>query len=119
MVGSTILNISKSQKQARYLGAKDLPNFDGNPLYWGQFISVYINTTKLCGYTDDENIARLNKSLKGAALDVVRTDLYDSSTLPSALSTLRMLYGRHDVVFNAAVEQVRMAPLSNWIGLKQ
>lgn len=48
-----------SQIAARQVIPKELPNFDGNPEDWPLFISNYKTSTELAGYTDGENLMRL------------------------------------------------------------
>lgn len=104
------LNLTKSQLQARLVIPKEIPQFSGDPKYWPQFITTFINSTQQCGFTAEENMARLSKCLKGDAYNAVRTDLLMPSSLGTVLSTLRMLYGRPELIFNSAMEQIKQTP---------
>jgi hypothetical protein len=53
--------------------AKDLPEFNGNPSEWPRFITRFKETNKLFEYSDEENLSRLSKALKGKAKDVAKT----------------------------------------------
>lgn len=56
---------------ARQVLGKDLPVFNGKAEEWATFISSFENTTKECGFTDVENLGRLQKCLKGEAHESV------------------------------------------------
>ena len=51
---------------------KDLPDSSGEIAEWPQFFQTLKNTTKLCGFTNAENMARLHKCLKGRVLEAAR-----------------------------------------------
>jgi hypothetical protein len=53
--------------------AKDLPAFSGRAEEWLAFLSKYERTTTVCGFTDDENLLRLQRCLKGEALKAVQS----------------------------------------------
>lgn len=52
---------------------KDLPLFSGDSSEWPNFIYQFRHSTKVCGYTDEENQCRLQKCLKGSAGKVVQS----------------------------------------------
>uniref|UniRef100_A0A8W7Q0V0 PHD-type domain-containing protein n=1 Tax=Anopheles coluzzii TaxID=1518534 RepID=A0A8W7Q0V0_ANOCL len=56
-------DITRSQASARQAGAGKLPTFSGNPEEWGMFISTFEETMQLCGFTDRENVNRLQHAL--------------------------------------------------------
>ncbi|XP_062704040.1 uncharacterized protein LOC134286444 [Aedes albopictus] len=56
--------ITRRQLAARQAISKDLPTFSGDPEDWPMFLATFNSTTALCGFTNDENIARLQRSLK-------------------------------------------------------
>ncbi|XP_053691664.1 uncharacterized protein LOC128740164 [Sabethes cyaneus] len=62
---------------------KDLPNFSGDPQEWPLFHSAFCNSTEACGYTDSENLARLQRCLKGNALEAVRSRLLMPQSVPA------------------------------------
>ena len=49
-----------------------LPIFSGKAEEWPSFINLYRNTTQQCGFTDGENVQRLQAALKGPAKDAVQ-----------------------------------------------
>lgn len=113
--------LSTSQLQARWVIPKELPQFSGEARHWPQFISTYINSTMQCGFTDEENVARLAKSLKGEAYERVRGHLSSASGLSTALKKLKQFYGRPGLVFDAAIQHVLASPplhldkLETWV----
>ncbi|XP_065091420.1 uncharacterized protein LOC135712358 [Ochlerotatus camptorhynchus] len=98
------------QLAARHVVPKELPHFDGNPLDWPLFFSSYTNSTQMCGYTDAENLMRLQRCLKGNALSAVSYQLLHPSSVPQVMETLRTLYGRPELVVNILLTKVRSTP---------
>lgn len=107
---NTSANLSTSQIRSRMVVAQELPAFDGDARQWPQFITAFMNSTEQCGFTDAENIARLAKALRGEAYEAVKADLLQPALLPTALKTLKMLFGRPDAIFNASITHIRQAP---------
>ncbi|XP_055922143.1 uncharacterized protein LOC129953216 [Eupeodes corollae] len=95
---------------ARHAMPKELPSFSGNPEDWPLFISCLENSTRSCGYTNDENLMRLQRCLKGKALEAVRYRLLYPENVPSIISTLQMLYGRPDVIIHSLLNKIRNEP---------
>lgn len=58
------IELTKNQLSARKALSTDLPHFSGKPEEWPIFISSFIESTKLYGYSDSENLLRLQKCLK-------------------------------------------------------
>lgn len=85
--------LTKKQLAARQAISKDLPSFSGNPEEWPIFFSSYTNTTAMCGFTDAENVIRLQKSLTGKAYDAVKSRLMHPSNVEGVIATLRMRFG--------------------------
>ncbi|XP_055538877.1 uncharacterized protein LOC129726192 isoform X1 [Wyeomyia smithii] len=105
---STLLN--RSQIAARQAVSKDLPEYNGDPEQWPLFIAAFESTTRLCGYTIEENMMRLQKCLKGKALDAVRCQLLYPRNLESVLATLKMLFGRPEVIVHSLIQKVQLLP---------
>lgn len=92
-------NISRStltndHLHARQTVPKDLPSFSGSPEEWALFSSTYNWSTTVCGLTDAENLIRLQRALRGEALEAVKRILVHPSCVPHAMSTLHLLYGQ-------------------------
>ncbi|XP_053699404.1 uncharacterized protein LOC128746376 [Sabethes cyaneus] len=101
---------SPQQLAARQSLARDLPQFSGDPADWPIFISNYEYTTTSCGYTNGENMLRLQRCLKGPALETVRSRLVLPAAVPQVIEALRMRYGRPELLINALLEKVRKLP---------
>ncbi|XP_062541539.1 uncharacterized protein LOC134209558 [Armigeres subalbatus] len=101
---------SPEQLAARQVMPRDLPDFHGDPEEWPLFISSLRNTTSACGYSRVENLARLQRSLKGNALKSVRYNLLDPDSVPEVIRTLQTLYGRPEVIISRLIKTVREAP---------
>lgn len=102
---------SKEQIAARQVMKDGLPVFSGDPEQWPLFISNFTVTTSACGYTDVENMVRLQRSLKGPALEAVKSRLLIPSSVPSVIETLRKLFGRPEVVINSLLARIRSTPV--------
>lgn len=103
--------LTASQVQARMvLGKKDLPEFGGNPSDWTIFYNAYVRTTEKCGYSNDENLERLLKTLKGDARKLVKARLITSDTVPSVIETLRRRFGNPTFIINELIQNARKIP---------
>ena len=89
---------------------KALPPFSGAPEEWPVFHQLYMTTTAACGYTDAENLARLQKCLKGKAKTLVQSLLALPANVPRIISTLQMHYGRTDLIIETLIQQVQTLP---------
>ncbi|XP_053685635.1 uncharacterized protein LOC128735162 [Sabethes cyaneus] len=110
--------LSKSQLAARQAVAKELPTFSGNPEEWPLFIATYESSTRMCGFSDEENLLRLQRSLKGKALEAVRSRLLYPAGLDGVIKTLRTLFGRPEVIVNSLASKIRemSAPKTEKLG---
>lgn len=99
-----------AQLAARQIMPRDLPPFAGDPADWPIFISAFANTTTACGYSYVENLARLQRCLKGAAYEAVRSRLLLPELVPQVISTLQLLYGRPELLINVLLDKVRSTP---------
>ncbi|XP_058448819.1 uncharacterized protein LOC131428793 [Malaya genurostris] len=108
-VNDTVL-LNQSQIAARHAVSKELPVYNGNPEEWPLFFATFENTTKLCGYTPEENMARLQRCLRGKALDAVRCQLLHPLNLGHVLSTLKMLFGRPEIIVYSLVQKINHIP---------
>ncbi|XP_043069570.2 uncharacterized protein [Drosophila bipectinata] len=102
---------TSTQIAARQAIPKDLLTFSGDPEDWPLFISTFEHSTTAAGYTNVENMRRLQKSLKGKARDLVRDKLLLPNLVPEVISTLKMFFGRPEHILERMVEKVRrLAP---------
>uniref|UniRef100_A0A182PX49 Uncharacterized protein n=1 Tax=Anopheles epiroticus TaxID=199890 RepID=A0A182PX49_9DIPT len=99
-----------NQEEARKAIPKELPIFSGAVEEWPLFIATYERTTALCGFSDDENLVRLQRALRGPALDSVDHLLLLPNGLANAMEILRVEYGRPDLIVDSIVEKIRRLP---------
>jgi len=122
--------LTPAQGASRHVISRNLPIFTGKPEEWLSFISNYEQSTERCGFTNEENLIRLQKCLKGSPLEAVRGKLMIPAMVPYAIGTLRMLYGRSEIVHaslqrklkeeppikpNNLESVIRLAKLEKWI----
>lgn len=71
----------------------DLPDFNGNSLEWHAFISQYRINSELCNFNNYENLARLQKCLKGKAREVVQSLLIFPDNVDRVIEVLESRFG--------------------------
>ncbi|XP_062715096.1 PHD and RING finger domain-containing protein 1-like [Aedes albopictus] len=92
------------QLAARQVMGKDLPIFSGNPEDWPIWVSNFERSTTTCGFSQDENLIRLQRCLKGPALETVRGRLLTPASVPHVIKTLQLRYGRPETLIRALTE---------------
>lgn len=102
--------LSRSHIAARQAVSRDLPTFNGTPEEWPLFYSTFTTTTRMCGYTQEENLIRLQKCLKGKAHEAVKCRLMHPSNVPGIMSTLKMLYGNPEVIVQNLIAKIQSTP---------
>ncbi|XP_055623485.1 uncharacterized protein LOC129766911 [Toxorhynchites rutilus septentrionalis] len=109
---SSIVSVGPTSAQlaARQVMPRELPKFSGDPEEWPMFYSSFKNTTEVCGYTDAENLARLQRCLGGSALEAVKSRLLLPASVPYVMETLRKLYGRPETLISSLLKKVRNVP---------
>ncbi|XP_055632594.1 uncharacterized protein LOC129773069 [Toxorhynchites rutilus septentrionalis] len=70
-LGRRVNRISKDQLAARKAVSHSLPKFRGEPEVWPLFISSFEYTTEACGFSNLENLKRLQDCLIGDALEAL------------------------------------------------
>ncbi|XP_065091343.1 uncharacterized protein LOC135712305 [Ochlerotatus camptorhynchus] len=101
---------NSQQLAARHVVPKELPSFSGNPAEWPLFWSSFDTSTQMCGYTDAENLMRLQRSLKGDARKSVSCFLLHPANVAEVMNTLHSLYGRPDTIIQTLLNEVRATP---------
>ncbi|XP_053662020.1 uncharacterized protein LOC128711178 [Anopheles marshallii] len=108
---STIFpSFNQSQISARKCTSKELPIFGGDPKEWMAFISYYEHSTAICGYTNGENMLRLQACLKGKAREAVGSCLLYPDSIPEAIEILKECYSRPEIVVNTLMANIRRMP---------
>ncbi|XP_058448836.1 uncharacterized protein LOC131428813 [Malaya genurostris] len=103
-------SLTRKQIAARQVVPRDLPKFAGNPEEWPMFLSTFESTSKMCGYTDEENMIRLRSCLRDEAFNTVRSLLMMPSTVPKAISTLKLRFGQPQIIINTLRAKVLGMP---------
>ncbi|XP_058816425.1 uncharacterized protein LOC131679707 [Topomyia yanbarensis] len=106
----TMYLLNRSQLAARHAVPKDLPEFSGRAEEWPLFLAMFNSSTQMCGFSNEENMLRLRKCLKGEALNRVRCELLHPCNVASVMSTLKMLYGKPEAIIQAVIQKVRDLP---------
>lgn len=99
--------LSSAQIAARQAISKHLPVFRGEPEVWPIFISSYEFTTKACGFSNLDNLKRLQDSLQGNALEAVRSRLVLPNSVPDVIEDLRRLFGKPEKLLKTLLSKVR------------
>ncbi|XP_062704433.1 uncharacterized protein LOC134286777 [Aedes albopictus] len=102
--------LSTQQIAARQVVGKDLPSFNGNPTDWPMFITSFEQSTVACGYSNAENLVRLQRCLTGHAREAVRSRLLLPANVPHVVDTLRTLYGRPELLIRSLHEKIKGTP---------
>lgn len=90
--------------------SRDLQTFDGNPAEWPLFISNFDRSTELCRFSDEENLIRLQRALKGKALDAVKSLLIQPNCVQRVIATLKMLFGRPELIIHTLLQRIHSTP---------
>ena len=99
---------SKLEKYvARQSASKDLPLFSGAPAEWPAFHIQFQSSTAECQYSNPENLARLQKSLRSKAKEAVQALLTVPDNVPEVMKTLEMRFGRPELVIRTLIAQTR------------
>ncbi|XP_053699271.1 uncharacterized protein LOC128746246 [Sabethes cyaneus] len=107
---SDLYPITRKQLAALQAVSKDLPVFSGSPEEWPLFFSTFNSTTAMCGFTDEENVVRLQRCLSGRAYEAVKSRLLHPSNVDGIMSTLRMLFGQPEVIVNSMIAKINSLP---------
>jgi hypothetical protein len=92
---------------ARQSTAKELPQFNGDPEDWPNFIAEFERSTKICEFSNVENISRLSKCLKGKAKETVKSLLTVPENVDRIIDTLKTNFGRPQYIIESLIEKVR------------
>ncbi|XP_058816664.1 uncharacterized protein LOC131679936 [Topomyia yanbarensis] len=88
----------------------NLPKFKGEAEVWPLFISSFEYTTAACGFSNLENLKRLQDCLQGDALEAVRSRLVLPDSVPDVIRDLRNLFGKPEKLLRTLLSKVRNAP---------
>lgn len=105
-------SVSKHEDRllSRLATPRELPIFSGDGIEWLHFKSAYDDSSRVCKFSDSENLWRLRKSLRGEAKEAV-TDLLIGNTPPSAvMEALELRFGRADIIISNITMQLKKLP---------
>lgn len=105
--------LTTDQLHARQTVPKDLPLFTGRPEEYPLYSSTFDWSTTACGLTDAENLVRLQRSLRGEALEAVERILVHPSCVAHAISTLKVLYGQPEKILYSLKNKIKSLPNVN------
>ncbi|XP_062704617.1 uncharacterized protein LOC134286930 [Aedes albopictus] len=107
--GPSVGRISREQLAARKAVSQHLPKFRGEAEVWPLFISSFEYTTAACGFSNLENLKRLQDCLQGDALEAVRSRLVLPDSVPDVIADLRNLFGKPEKLLKTLLTKVRNA----------
>ncbi|XP_058825736.1 uncharacterized protein LOC131685801 [Topomyia yanbarensis] len=108
--GCIVGRITRDQLAARKAVSQNLPKFKGEAEVWPLFISSFEYTTAACGFSNLENLKRLQDCLQGDALEAVRSRLVLPDSVPDVIRDLRNLFGKPEKLLRTLLSKVRNAP---------
>ena len=88
----------------------DLPDFTGKYEEWPRFIAAYTRSTEIYKLSNVQNLARLDKSLKGDARKKVESSLLFPSAVSDIIQTLRRSFGKTTQIIKKVREEVANFP---------
>lgn len=92
---------------ARHVLPKSLPIFSGRSEEWVTFISAYEHANSAGGYSDVENLPRLEASIRGAAREFVKSLFTSANNVPLIMNTLKRMFGRPEQLMKVHLEEIR------------
>ena len=97
-----------------YAGSSNLPklklnSFDGNPLEWSEWSSMFIATVDRRPIPNSEKMSHLKTLLTGKAKSSISRMGYSGQLYGSAWSILERKFGRPHVIIDAQLESLRKA----------
>lgn len=109
-VSQNFKEITANQWAARQTMKKDLTIFSGKPEEWPAFIADFENSTEACGFTNQENLVRLGKSIKEPARAHVASMLATPECVPRIITTLRRLFAQPNQLYNTYMNKFKREP---------
>lgn len=64
----------------------------------------------MCGFTEEENLVRLQSSLKGKAYEAVKCRLMHPGNVQGIMSTLKMLFGQPEIIVHSLIGKISSLP---------
>lgn len=89
---------------------KNLPTFDGDVLEWPSFKRAFEESTARIGYSEQENMMRLNESLKGMAKEAVASLMVTTNDTSQIMQLLQLRFGNPSMVASRIVMKLKALP---------
>lgn len=86
-----------------------LPPFSGTPEQWPMFQVAYWETTRVYGYSNLENLSRLQK-LTGSAKNLVTSLLIYPNNVDAVVSTFKHHFGRPEKLIRSQIDKTKAFP---------
>ncbi|KAJ6648278.1 hypothetical protein Bhyg_03506 [Pseudolycoriella hygida] len=109
--------LTPSQIAARHVVPKKLPIFYGDVEKFPKFLSAFETSTKLCDFTNGENLPRLTECLKGTAYDFVEHQLFYPDDVPKVIELLKTIFEKPEYIINKLLEKIAKQPAPQAEGL--
>ncbi|CAG7832023.1 unnamed protein product, partial [Allacma fusca] len=94
---------------SRHAMQRDLPTFSGEPEEWATFAASFIRSTQACNFSNDENLSRLQKCLRGKAKDMVQSLLVTPENVPEIMQTLEFNFGQAENIIGDLIVKAEAA----------
>ncbi|XP_062703529.1 uncharacterized protein LOC134285982 [Aedes albopictus] len=104
---SMVAGPTQLQIASRQVFPKGLPVFTGHPQDWPLFISAYDQANASCGFTNAENLVRLQQALQGRALEIVRNLLLLPENVPTIIDKLRRRFGNPEILSTMLAQRIQ------------
>lgn len=112
LVSTSSTENQQTKLLSRISTPKELPVFTGDPMEWLQFKQAFEESTRVCSFSEIENMWRLRKSVRGPAKDCVAALLMSGTSPEIIMSTLELQYGNPDVILRKIeIEIKKLHPL--------
>ena len=92
---------------------RTLPTFSEGNLEWLQFKHAFELSTRLGGYADSENIARLHECLRGEAKEAVSALMITAARAHHIIEALEARFSNPHAVTRQIIDDIRRVPRSN------
>lgn len=93
-----------------------LPTFDGDVLEWPGFKRAFEESSSRMGYNEQENMVRLNESLKGAAREAVASLMLTSDDTKRIMEILQLRFGNPSAIADRIVRNLKRLPTIRSVG---
>ncbi|XP_063368821.1 uncharacterized protein LOC134657197 [Cydia amplana] len=105
------VSASNNNQNARLLSRistpKELPLFYGEPMEWLQFKQAFEESTRVCSFSDIENMWRLRKCLRGPAKESVNALLISGTSTETLMSTLELQFGNPELIISRMLIEIK------------